>query len=64
MDLDGDYDLWFRAHECKGFLSRPDHYVFGTVQNNDELPALVDELAEQLTAAGWKGLDQPQPANA
>lgn len=52
IDIDGEYDLWFRANGCKAFLSRPDNYVFGTVESNDDLPALLDDLADALSAHG------------
>jgi 2-polyprenyl-6-methoxyphenol hydroxylase-like FAD-dependent oxidoreductase len=54
VDLDGDYDLWFRATGRKAFLCRPDNYVFGSVPTVAELPALVDELTEALTRHGWR----------
>ncbi|MTD58899.1 bifunctional 3-(3-hydroxy-phenyl)propionate/3-hydroxycinnamic acid hydroxylase [Amycolatopsis pithecellobii] len=54
IDLDGDYDLWFRGNGRKAYLARPDHYVFGTAEKIDDLPALVDELAGSLAAAGWR----------
>ncbi|MFJ6895144.1 bifunctional 3-(3-hydroxy-phenyl)propionate/3-hydroxycinnamic acid hydroxylase [Streptomyces hokutonensis] len=53
VDLDGDYDLWFRGTGRKAFLCRPDNYVFGSVRTLDELPALVDELTETLSRYGW-----------
>ena len=54
VDLDGDYDLWFRATGRKVFLCRPDNYVFGSARTIDDLPALVDELTEMLTRYGWR----------
>ena len=54
VDLDGDYDLWFRATGRKAFLCRPDNYVFGSVRTIDDLPALVDELTETLGRYGWR----------
>jgi len=59
IDLDGDYDLWFRGTGNKAMLIRPDHYVFGAVAANDDLPALVDELADTLAGHGWH---LPEPA--
>lgn len=53
VDIDGEYDLWFRTTGRKAFLSRPDNYVFGAVRSVDELPALLDELADSLAAHGW-----------
>lgn len=57
LDIDGEYDLWFRRTGRKAFLERPDAYVFGTVRTIDELPALLDELAESLAVHGWVGSD-------
>ena len=53
IDLDGEYDLWFRKHGLRAFVQRPDKYVFGAVATVDELPALVDRLVESLSGAGW-----------
>lgn len=53
VDLDGEYDLWFRKHGVRAFIQRPDKYVFGAVASNEELPDLVDRLAESLLDAGW-----------
>ncbi|MFB9467663.1 bifunctional 3-(3-hydroxy-phenyl)propionate/3-hydroxycinnamic acid hydroxylase [Streptomyces cinereospinus] len=53
VDLDGEYDLWFRKHGVRAFIQRPDKYVFGAVAELDELPALVDRLIGSLTEAGW-----------
>ena len=55
-DIDGDYDLWYRRTGRKAFLQRPDHYVFGSVETLDDLPALLDDLAAALAASGWRGL--------
>ena len=54
IDLDGEYDLWFRKHGVRAFIVRPDKYVFGAVAELDELPELVDRLADSLAEAGWK----------
>ncbi|PRY41269.1 bifunctional 3-(3-hydroxy-phenyl)propionate/3-hydroxycinnamic acid hydroxylase [Umezawaea tangerina] len=54
VDLDIDYDRWFRANGRKAYVERPDHYVFGTAEKIEDLPALVDELAASLAAAGWR----------
>ena len=53
IDLDGDYDLWFRTHGKKAFLQRPDNYVFGTAKTMKDVGPLIDDLARVLTAAGW-----------
>jgi len=56
LDIDGEYDLWFRETGRKAFLERPDNYLFGTVRAIEELPALLDELASTLAAHGWRGI--------
>lgn len=56
IDLDGEYDMWYRNTDRKAFLIRPDHYVFGSVRTIEELPSLLDELAESLARHGWQGL--------
>ena len=56
IDLDGDYDIWYRKNERKGFLQRPDNYVFGTLRTMEQLPKLLDDLADVLAASGWTGL--------
>ena len=53
IDIDGEYDLWFRKTGLKAFLQRPDNYVFGTAKTIEELPALLDELATSLRMSGW-----------
>ena len=57
IDLDADYDLWFRATGRKAFLVRPDGYVFGSARTIDDLPRLIDALAETLIAHGWRSLE-------
>ena len=52
-DIDAEYDRWYTETGRKAFLERPDHYVFGTAQTLDDLPALVDELAAALAAHDW-----------
>ena len=53
-DIDGEYDLWYRETGRKAFLLRPDNYIFGSVRTIEELPGMLDELAEILSAHGWK----------
>ena len=55
-DIDGEYDLWYRETGKKAFLLRPDNYVYGSVRTIEELPALIDELADALAANGWHGV--------
>ncbi|MGH3499527.1 MAG: bifunctional 3-(3-hydroxy-phenyl)propionate/3-hydroxycinnamic acid hydroxylase [Nocardioidaceae bacterium] len=52
-DIDAAYDDWYRSTGVKAYIERPDRYIFGAVKTTDELPALVDELAEVLAANGW-----------
>ena len=52
-DIDAAYDAWYRSQGIKAYIERPDHYIFGAVTTMDELPALVDELAQVLAANGW-----------
>jgi 2-polyprenyl-6-methoxyphenol hydroxylase-like FAD-dependent oxidoreductase len=54
-DIDGEYDLWYRESGQKAFLLRPDNYIYGSVRTIEQLPALVDELADALAAHGWHG---------
>lgn len=52
-DIDAAFDAWYRSTGVSAYIERPDHYIFGAVTAMDELPALVDELAEVLAANGW-----------
>ena len=56
IDLDADYDLWFRATGRKAFLVRPDAYIFGSSTTIEDLPVLVDLLGNKLIEHGWRGL--------
>ena len=58
IDLDADYDLWFRGSGRKAFLVRPDSYIFGSARTIEALPDLIDTLAGTLAAYGWQGLSQ------
>ncbi len=57
IDLDADYDLWFRGSGRKAFIVRPDAYVFGSARTIEDLPGLIDTLAESLIAHGWRGIE-------
>ena len=61
IDVDADYDLWFQATGRKAFLVRPDTYIFGSVRTVEDLPSLIDSLAEALVAHGWLGLEALVP---
>ena len=52
-DIDAEYDQWYLATGRKVFLERPDHYVFGTAETIEDVPALVDELSAALATHGW-----------
>jgi hypothetical protein len=56
IDIDGEYDAWFRKHDQKLWLKQPDNYVFAVMDTVEELPGVLDGLAERLAAVGWKGL--------
>ena len=45
-----EVDAWLDEHGVAAVILRPDHYVWGLAQTEDELPALVDQLADQLRA--------------
>jgi len=52
-DIDAEFDPWYAESGHRVFLERPDHYVFGTAETIEDLPALVDDLSEKLAVAGW-----------
>ena len=56
IDLDADYDLWFRATGRKAFIVRPDAYIFGSATTIEDLPELIDTLGAKLVAHGWRGI--------
>ncbi len=62
IDIDCEYDMWYRVTGRKAFVIRPDHYVFGSVRTMEELPALLDELADTLAEHGWQGQPSAQTA--
>lgn len=53
VDIDGDYDLWYRKTGQKAFVVRPDNYVFGAARSMQDIPALLDEVAASLKSHGW-----------
>ena len=61
FDIDAEYDRWYSRTGRRAFLQRPDHYVFGTVEDMDEVPALVDALAAKMAAVGWHAAYPPKP---
>lgn len=46
-----EVDAWLDEHGAAAVIVRPDHYVWGTARELDELPALVGQLANQLGPA-------------
>ncbi|SFA92500.1 3-(3-hydroxy-phenyl)propionate hydroxylase [Pseudomonas sp. NFIX10] len=48
IERDGVVSAWFSRHNCVAALVRPDHYVFGVVQDGELLPALFDEIVSRL----------------
>jgi 2-polyprenyl-6-methoxyphenol hydroxylase-like FAD-dependent oxidoreductase len=47
-DADGRLTGWLREHGAHAVLVRPDLYVFGSAADAADLPALIDDLREQL----------------
>ena len=47
-DSEGVYGQFFDDTGFAAVISRPDFYIFGGVASLDDLPALVDDLGEQL----------------
>lgn len=48
QDADGVVAQWMQRHACHAALLRPDHYVYGTAANADELAALLTEYQAAL----------------
>jgi 3-(3-hydroxy-phenyl)propionate hydroxylase len=48
VDVEGAYGRYFDAYGIEAILARPDFWAFGGVKTLDEIPALVDDLREQL----------------
>jgi 3-(3-hydroxy-phenyl)propionate hydroxylase len=47
-DITWMYDRYFDQYEVVAFLMRPDFYLFGTVTTLEDVPAMVDDLREQI----------------
>ncbi len=58
VDIDGEFDRWFRRNERTAFIQRPDNYVFGSVETIEQLPFLLDSLAEKIAENGLRGREQ------
>lgn len=50
-ERDGLFNQWLSSFGAKAAIIRPDHYVFGTAANADDLRRLLDQLAEQILPA-------------
>ena len=51
-DLDGRLDDFLTAQGWAAMIVRPDYYIYGGAASQSGLPALVDDLLADLTAAG------------
>ena len=49
QDIDGYYGRLMDEYGCDVILKRPDYYIFGACKTLSDLPALLDELRQQLT---------------
>ena len=47
-DLDGRLTAWLGEHGTHAVIVRPDFYVFGSAASPRDLPALLDDLGDQL----------------
>ena len=47
-DEDGRLTAWLAEHDVHAVLVRPDFYVFGSAATPADVPALLDDLREQL----------------
>jgi len=47
-DADGRLTGWLREHGAHAVLVRPDLYVFGSAADATDVPALIDDLRDQL----------------
>ena len=52
IDIDAEYDLWFRQLNSKAVLIRPDNYIFGTARDIADVPSLIDDLRQALQQYG------------
>lgn len=43
-----EVDAWLDEHGVAAVVLRPDHYVWGVARTLDELPGLIEQLADQL----------------
>ncbi len=48
QEADGVLAAWFDRHQCLAALVRPDHYVFGTVDQTAAVPTLLAEAQAAL----------------
>ncbi len=50
LDVEGYYGRLMDEYECDVIVTRPDYYVFGACPGVGDLPALLADLRQQLTA--------------
>jgi 3-(3-hydroxy-phenyl)propionate hydroxylase len=50
VELDDEYERWLAEHDVIGYFGRRDFRVFAGIRSPGDIPALVDDLAEQLQA--------------
>jgi 3-(3-hydroxy-phenyl)propionate hydroxylase len=48
LDVEGGYARWFDNYGVEAVLARPDFWTFGGARSVEQIPALVDDLREQL----------------
>ena len=60
-DIDAQFDAWYQRTGRRAFLERPDHYVFGTATNIEDVPGLIDELGGVLAEYGWRDAYAKEP---
>jgi 3-(3-hydroxy-phenyl)propionate hydroxylase/flavoprotein hydroxylase len=50
IDLDGKYHAFMRAHDVTSMIVRPDFYLFGAATTTRDLMALIERLAQAVSA--------------
>jgi 3-(3-hydroxy-phenyl)propionate hydroxylase len=55
VDVGDEYGDFFEEHGVDAVLARPDFTVFGGVRSLDDLPALIDDLRDQLQITSLHG---------
>ncbi|MFE7718140.1 bifunctional 3-(3-hydroxy-phenyl)propionate/3-hydroxycinnamic acid hydroxylase [Nocardia rhizosphaerihabitans] len=54
-DFDGGWTRWFADHQIKAVLARPDHYIFATVSDLDEITQMVSQYRTSLRVTAHVG---------